>query len=134
MLINDAGASPPAGVIKVSGARGILPGMMSWTPAEIWLSDTPDGQTAVLPDVSTRVDRLPPYKVLLHNDDVNTFEHVILSILKLTRLTQEEAIERTVEAHERGISLLLVTHKERAELYCEQFATYQVTVTCEPDE
>jgi len=29
---------------------------------------------------------------------------------------------------------LLVTHKERAELYVEQFASFTLTVTCEPDE
>ena len=77
---------------------------------------------------------LPPYKVLLHNDDVNTFEHVILAILKLTTLEPQQAILKTLEAHESGVSLLLVTHKERAELYVEQFATFNLTVTVEVDE
>ena len=36
--------------------------------------------------------QLPPYKVLLHNDDVNDINHVVLSILKLTPLSQEEAV------------------------------------------
>lgn len=75
---------------------------------------------------------LPPFKVLLHNDDVNTFEHVIASILKLTTLETEQAILRTLEAHETGVALLLVTHLERAELYQEQFATFQITITIEP--
>jgi ATP-dependent Clp protease adaptor protein ClpS len=82
---------------------------------------------------SRKPKQLPPYKVLLHNDDVNTFEHVILAILKLTALELEEAVTRTLEAHESGVALLLVTHKERAELYSEQFATFQITVTIEPD-
>ncbi|MCG3130342.1 MAG: ATP-dependent Clp protease adapter protein ClpS [Phycisphaerae bacterium] len=94
--------------------------------------------TAVLaPPKPARTDRkpqlLPPYKVLLHNDDVNTFEHVILSILKLTPLNAEDAIEKTLEADRSGISLLLVTHKERAELYQEQFQSVKLTVTIEPD-
>ncbi|MCP4247485.1 MAG: ATP-dependent Clp protease adaptor ClpS [bacterium] len=76
---------------------------------------------------------LPPYKVLLHNDDVNDVEHVIRCIIKLTHLTLEEAIERTLQAHTGKVALLLVTHRERAELYCEQFATFQLTVTAEPD-
>lgn len=83
--------------------------------------------------VERRVDRLPPYKVILHNDDVNTFEHVILSILKLTHLTEQQAELCTIEAHQTGSSVLLVTHRERAELYCEQFATLNLTVTAEPD-
>jgi ATP-dependent Clp protease adaptor protein ClpS len=77
---------------------------------------------------------LPPFKVLLHNDDVNTFDDVIFTILKLTPLKKPEAIARTIEAHESGQALLLVTSKERAELYVEQFATFSLTVTCEPDE
>lgn len=81
-----------------------------------------------------RVEQLPPFRVILHNDDVNTFEHVIRSILKLTDLNEHEAIQRTIEAHQTGSSLLLVTHKERAELYVEQFASFTLTVTCEPDE
>lgn len=77
--------------------------------------------------------QLPPFKVLLHNDDVNSFEHVILSIVRLTSLQMKEAVVRTLEAHETGLSLLLVTHKERAELYQEQFASFNLTVTIEPD-
>ncbi len=77
---------------------------------------------------------LPPYKVVLHNDDVNTFEHVILSILRLTPLKEEEAIERAIEAHETGVAVLLVTTRERAELYVEQFTSCGLIVTCEPDE
>jgi ATP-dependent Clp protease adaptor protein ClpS len=77
--------------------------------------------------------QLPPYRVLLHNDDVNTFEHVILSIVKLTSLSAEEAVVRTLEAHETGVALLLVTHRERAELYQEQFASVSLIVTIEPD-
>jgi ATP-dependent Clp protease adaptor protein ClpS len=80
-----------------------------------------------------RPKQLPPYKVLLHNDDVNTFESVIAAILKLTTLQPQEAILRTLEAHETGVALLLVTHKERAELYLDQFATFQITVTIESD-
>lgn len=87
------------------------------------------------PEVETRqkVQQLPPYRVILHNDDVNDFDHVILSILRLTNLKPQDAIERTIEAHESGQSLLLITHRERAELYVEQFASCNLTVTAEPD-
>ena len=81
-----------------------------------------------------RVEHLPPFKVVLHNDDVNTFEHVIVSILKITPLEEPEAIEKTIEAHETGQAVLLITNRERAELYVEQFASLSLTATCEPDE
>jgi ATP-dependent Clp protease adapter protein ClpS len=41
-------------------------------------------------------------------------------------------VERTVEAHESGVALLMVTHRERAELIQEQFQTRGLTVTIEP--
>jgi ATP-dependent Clp protease adaptor protein ClpS len=81
---------------------------------------------------SRKPKKLPPFKVLLHNDDVNTMDHVISCILTLTTLEPQEAVLRTLEAHETGVALLLVTHLERAELYREQFATFNITVTNEP--
>jgi ATP-dependent Clp protease adaptor protein ClpS len=103
------------------------------------LTETGDGNAiatvpAKKPAVTKRRPKqLPPFKVLLHNDEVNTFESVIAAILKLTTLQPQEAVLRTLEAHETGVALLLVTHKERAELYHEQFTTFKITVTIEPD-
>lgn len=75
---------------------------------------------------------LPPWKVLLHNDDVNTQDDVVRIIRQLTPLSRQDAIARTLEAHEHGLSLLLTTHQERAELYVEQFASAGLTATAEP--
>lgn len=77
---------------------------------------------------------LPPYKVLLHNDDVNPMDHVVRAILELTPLRRLEAIRVMFEAHRRGLALVLTTHKERAELYREQFASKRLVVTIEPAE
>ncbi|HEY1628884.1 MAG TPA: ATP-dependent Clp protease adaptor ClpS [Tepidisphaeraceae bacterium] len=77
---------------------------------------------------------LPPWKVLLHNDDKNEFEYVITTIISLTTLNTEDAVQRTVEAHKTGVALLLTTHKERAELYKDQFQSKGLTVTIEPAE
>ncbi|HEX8323576.1 MAG TPA: ATP-dependent Clp protease adaptor ClpS [Tepidisphaeraceae bacterium] len=77
---------------------------------------------------------LPPWKVLLHNDDKNDMGFVIESIVSLTPLNEQAALVRMKEAHDTGVALLLVTHKERAELYQEQFQTKGLTVTIEPAE
>lgn len=79
-----------------------------------------------------KVDQLPPYRVLLHNDDHNDIVFVVESIMELTPLNKERAVTATLEAHNRGLSLLLVTHKEKAELYQEQFQSKKLTVTIEP--
>ncbi len=76
---------------------------------------------------------LPPYKVLLHNDDVNEVDHVIVSLLKVTPLNMDDAVEKMLEAHNTGLSLLLVTHQELAEMYQEQLTSLSLTVTIEPD-
>ena len=77
---------------------------------------------------------LPPWKVLLHNDDKNDMPFVVGTVVELTPLNEQDAKLRTIEAHETGVSLLLVTHRERAELYMEQFASKGLIVTIEPSE
>ncbi len=78
--------------------------------------------------------QLPPFKVMLHNDDKNDMNYVVEAIISLTPLNEDSAIQRMVEAHKSGVALLLVTHKERAELYQEQFTSKQLVVTIEPAE
>ena len=78
--------------------------------------------------------QLPPWKVLLHNDDKNEVLFVVDTIVELTSLNKQDAMLRTEEAHKTGVSLLLTTHKERAELYQEQFQTKGLTTTIEPAE
>lgn len=77
---------------------------------------------------------MPPWKVLLHNDDKNDILFVMRTVMELTPLNEKEAEQRTVEAHKSGVALLLVTHKERAELYQEQFTSKGLIVTIEPAE
>jgi ATP-dependent Clp protease adaptor protein ClpS len=77
---------------------------------------------------------LPLWKVLLHNDDKNDIEFVVSTVMELTPLGEQEAVHRTTEAHKSGVALLLVTHKERAELYQEQFQSKGLVVTIEPAE
>jgi len=81
-----------------------------------------------------KVEQLPPWRVLLHNDDVNDQLYVIESITRLTPLGLKEAATRMLEAHITGVSLLLITHQERAELYRDQFHSKGLTVTIEPTE
>jgi ATP-dependent Clp protease adaptor protein ClpS len=89
--------------------------------------------TAVKPrPAPPRTRRLPPWQVLLHNDDVNEMGYVADTIQELTHLRRQDAILRMLEAHQLGIALLLTTHREHAELLCEQFASKRLTVTAEP--
>lgn len=80
------------------------------------------------------VEFLPMYRVLLHNDDKNTLDFVVSAIVELTPLNHDRATQVMLEAHTTGVGLLLVSHKERAELYQEQFQSKMLTVTIEPVE
>jgi ATP-dependent Clp protease adapter protein ClpS len=54
--------------------------------------------------------------------------------VELTPLNREDALGRMLEAHKSGVALLLVTHKERAELYLDQFQTKGLTISIEPSK
>ena len=75
---------------------------------------------------------LPPWRVVLHNDNVNPMDRVVEAIHQLTPLSREQALARMHEAHITGSAMLLVTHRERAELYVEQFHSHKLTVSIEP--
>ena len=77
--------------------------------------------------------QLPPFKLILHNDEVNIMEDVVEAIVRIVRLSAGQAELRMWEAHRTGQSLLLVTHRERGELYVQQFASARITTSLEPD-
>ena len=79
-----------------------------------------------------KLRQLPMYKVILHNDEEQEMSYVVRTIMELTHLTKTEATQRMKEAHQKGLSTLLVTHKERAELYVDQFTSKKLTASIEP--
>ncbi len=81
-----------------------------------------------------RVDLLPPFRVLLHNDDVNEMGYVVETLVALTPLNPPHAARVMLEAHHRGVALVLVTHRERAELYVDQFRSKRLTASIERAE
>jgi len=82
--------------------------------------------------VRPRLDRLPPWRVLLHNDDDSDMLFVVDTIVVLGVTNRDDAISRMLEAHETGCALLTMTHREHAELLEEQFQSKGLTVSIEP--
>lgn len=83
------------------------------------------------------VGHLPQFKVLLLNDPINIFGDVVKAVKELTPIKDhKEAFEKVLEAHNTGVSLLIITHKERAELYKEQFFAHvpPIHISIEPVE
>ena len=84
------------------------------------------------PSPKTPTERLPLWNVLLHNDEVNEMGFVIESLCRFARLSVPTATRCTMEAHKKGLSLVLATHREHAELVAEQLTSLRLTVTIEP--
>ena len=92
--------------------------------------------TTVLPeiDAETKQRIAPPYRVVLHNDDENSMDHVVRSLTRsVPGLTTERAEEIMLEAHNHSQATVIVCHKELAELYRERLESCGLTATIEPD-
>jgi ATP-dependent Clp protease adaptor protein ClpS len=76
---------------------------------------------------------LPPWRVLLHNDDVNDMDYVVETIQQVVRVNRPTATRCMVEAHRKGIGQVTVTHRERAEFLADQLRSKRLTVTIEPE-
>ncbi len=77
----------------------------------------------------------PRYRVLLHNDDFNSMEYVVRTLMKtVPSLTQPQAVSIMMEAHTNGIALVITCAQEHAEFYCETLKNHGITSTIEPDE
>jgi ATP-dependent Clp protease adaptor protein ClpS len=76
--------------------------------------------------------QLPRVKVILHQSNMNDLMFVVRSVMELMRFPRAEATYKMWEAYHCGRSVLLITYRERAELYVEQFASKGLTVTVEP--
>src|SRR6478672_9103325 len=76
---------------------------------------------------------LDPYKVILHNDDVNSMDHVVRSLVRsVPSLGIARAVRIMLEAHNRGRAVVIVCPLEPAELYRDRLESCRLTATIEP--
>jgi ATP-dependent Clp protease adaptor protein ClpS len=82
--------------------------------------------TVAEPEVSTdqKTRRLPPYNVVILNDEEHTFPYVIELLIKLFHHDLRKAEELTWRIHTTGRAIVYTTHKELAELRRDQVIAY----------
>ena len=81
-----------------------------------------------------RAKILPPYKVVLFNDDYNDMDYVVAVLLHtISNLSQQDAERIMLTAHLTGSAVVVVCPKEIAEYYQERLLSYGLTATIEPD-
>lgn len=91
--------------------------------------------TTTIEKRSTVRKHAPRYRVLLHNDDFNSMEYVVQTLMKtVAGMTQPQAVNIMMEAHINGLSLVIICAQEHAEFYCETLKKHGLTSTIEPDE
>lgn len=83
------------------------------------------------PQRQLRPGPLPPCRVVLLPNPSHELMFIVRTVMELTRLCRAEATHKMWEAYHSGRSQLLITHRERAELYVEQFAERGLNTTVE---
>jgi len=94
-----------------------------------------ESATAVVePEVRTRsrtesqtgseTRRMPPYNVVILNDEEHSYPYVIEMLVKLFRHSLAKAEELTVRIDTTGRAVVYTTHKELAELKRDQVLAY----------
>lgn len=77
-------------------------------------------------------ETLPPYRVLLHDDDVHEMGYVVRALLaSVPELDAERAAAVMLEAHLGGRAEVVACPLERAELYRDRLESHGLTATIE---
>jgi ATP-dependent Clp protease adaptor protein ClpS len=72
-----------------------------------------------------RTRRLPPYNVILENDDYHSFQFVMEVLQKVLTCDEQRAFTLTNQAHTSGRAIVWTGPKEVAELKLEQIRTFE---------
>lgn len=85
------------------------------------------------PLIDRNVTRMPLYRVLLHNDDVNTMDRVVAALQRVFRFDRAQCERIMMEAHTNRVALCTVEPFEPAELHRDQLISCSLTATIEPE-
>jgi ATP-dependent Clp protease adaptor protein ClpS len=92
---------------------------------EVAVAEPAEKTQAAQPD--TKRKPLPPYVVVLHNDDLNTVDFVISVLRKVFNYDRPKAVQLTFQAHHAGRAPVWTGNLEVAELRADQIRS------CGPD-
>jgi ATP-dependent Clp protease adaptor protein ClpS len=84
----------------------------------------PESVVRTKPKRDEKTKRLPPYHVILMNDDDHTFDYVIHMMQRLFGHPVEKGYQIAVEVHAKGRVIVDTTSKERAELKRDQIHAF----------
>ena len=82
-------------------------------------------QTKTAPQKELLERRVPPYHVILQNDDRHSTTFVVTVLCKALGHSVERAYQLMLQAHTDGRAIVWTAPKEVAELKAEQIATFR---------
>jgi ATP-dependent Clp protease adaptor protein ClpS len=92
------------------------------------VSDSPLPETIVTTKPKAKEEtgtrRIPPYHVILENDDHHSFQFVVEVLCKALAFNEQRAFLITNEAHTKGRAIAWTGSKEVAELKVEQIRSF----------
>ena len=98
-------------------------------------SDSNSKSAVLEKNPDTLKKKSPKYKVLLHNDPVNSMEYVTTSLREVVpQLSEQDAIAIMLEAHNNGVGLVIICDLEPAEFYSESLRSKGLTSSIEKED
>ncbi len=101
---------------------------------------TPDVEKEEELDEQEETAEEPPWKVLIHNDDVTPYNFVVAILIRIFELTPIIAEHVTYLAHTKGVALVAVLPKSEAERrvgkahFAARLEGFPLTFSLEPEE
>lgn len=71
-------------------------------PSKVVAQHHPDVEVLVEEEVEETTRYKDPWRVILYNDEIHTFEEVVLQLIRATGCTQQRAEALTWQAHQEG--------------------------------
>ena len=81
-------------------------------------------ETITTPEVTTNTKTIPPWNVILINDEEHSYDYVILMLMKVFGFPPTRGYEHAKEVDSAGRTLLITTSQEHAELKQEQVHSF----------
>ena len=104
----------------------------------------PEPEIEIAPDQDEEQDTLvwteAPYRVLIHNDNVTTFDFVIRLLQSVFKLSREIAEHVALITHHEDIALVCVRPQSEAQklvgqgIFAARIEGFPLMLSCEPEE
>ena len=95
------------------------------------MSRTLESEVMAENDIESILDVEDPWAVMVWNDDVNTFDHVIKALIEILNHSRPRAEQLALRVHNTGKAVVAVRPKEEAVTAARRFQDRSIWATVE---